>query len=105
MPAPLRSRIIYLLGSIAYEANGWKSKALTPPWPSPLYRAGIRGLKSNPPPRRGVTFSALRTYLGMTGTFQEESQMPERGGLMTTAELAAIVDHPDLRLFDCTTYL
>src|SRR6187397_2253282 len=31
--------------------------------------------------------------------------MPERGGLITTAELAAIVDHPDLRLFDCTTYL
>jgi thiosulfate/3-mercaptopyruvate sulfurtransferase len=24
---------------------------------------------------------------------------------MTTAELAAILDHPDLRLFDCTTYL
>jgi thiosulfate/3-mercaptopyruvate sulfurtransferase len=31
--------------------------------------------------------------------------MPERDGLMTTAELAAILDHPDLRLFDCTTYL
>ena len=31
--------------------------------------------------------------------------MAERDGLMTTAELAAILDHPDLRLFDCTTYL
>ncbi|MDO9057560.1 MAG: rhodanese-like domain-containing protein, partial [Bradyrhizobium sp.] len=31
--------------------------------------------------------------------------MPERGGLLTTAELAGILDHPDLRLFDCTTYL
>ena len=31
--------------------------------------------------------------------------MPERDGLITTAELAAILDHPDLRLFDCTTYL
>ncbi len=31
--------------------------------------------------------------------------MPERDGLVTNAELAAILDHPDLRLFDCTTYL
>src|SRR6266446_1248094 len=31
--------------------------------------------------------------------------MPERNGLITTAELAAILDRPDLRLFDCTTYL
>ena len=31
--------------------------------------------------------------------------MPERDGLITTAELAAILDQPDLRLFDCTTYL
>jgi thiosulfate/3-mercaptopyruvate sulfurtransferase len=31
--------------------------------------------------------------------------MPERDGLVTTAELAAILDRPDLRLFDCTTYL
>jgi thiosulfate/3-mercaptopyruvate sulfurtransferase len=31
--------------------------------------------------------------------------MPERDGLVTTAELAAILDHPELRLFDCTTYL
>jgi thiosulfate/3-mercaptopyruvate sulfurtransferase len=31
--------------------------------------------------------------------------MPERGGLITSAELAGILDHPDLRLFDCTTYL
>jgi thiosulfate/3-mercaptopyruvate sulfurtransferase len=31
--------------------------------------------------------------------------MPERNGLTTTAELAAILDQPDLRLFDCTTYL
>lgn len=31
--------------------------------------------------------------------------MPERDGLMTTAELAVILDHPDTRLFDCTTYL
>jgi thiosulfate/3-mercaptopyruvate sulfurtransferase len=31
--------------------------------------------------------------------------MPERNGLVTTAELAAILDQPDLRLFDCTTYL
>jgi thiosulfate/3-mercaptopyruvate sulfurtransferase len=32
-------------------------------------------------------------------------QMPERGGLITSAELAGILDHPDVRLFDCTTYL
>ena len=31
--------------------------------------------------------------------------MPERNGLITSAELAAILDQPDLRLFDCTTYL
>lgn len=31
--------------------------------------------------------------------------MPERDGLMTTAELAEMLDHPGLRLFDCTTYL
>src|SRR6266704_3460754 len=31
--------------------------------------------------------------------------MPERNGLITTAELAAILDQPDLRLFDGTTYL
>jgi len=31
--------------------------------------------------------------------------MPERNGLITTVELAAILDQPDLRLFDCTTYL
>ena len=31
--------------------------------------------------------------------------MPERNGLITTAELAGILDRPDLRLFDCTTYL
>ena len=31
--------------------------------------------------------------------------MPERDGLITTAELADILDQPDVRLFDCTTYL
>src|SRR5258707_8452020 len=31
--------------------------------------------------------------------------MPERDGLLSTAELAGILDQPDLRLFDCTTYL
>jgi thiosulfate/3-mercaptopyruvate sulfurtransferase len=31
--------------------------------------------------------------------------MPERNGLISTAELAGILDQPDLRLFDCTTYL
>ena len=31
--------------------------------------------------------------------------MPERDTLITTAELAAILDRPDLRLFDSTTYL
>ncbi len=31
--------------------------------------------------------------------------MPARDGLITTAELAGLLDHPDLRLFDCTTYL
>jgi thiosulfate/3-mercaptopyruvate sulfurtransferase len=31
--------------------------------------------------------------------------MPARDGLITTAELAGILDRPDLRLFDCTTYL
>ena len=31
--------------------------------------------------------------------------MPERNGLITTAELAAILNQPELRLFDCTTYL
>ncbi|WP_291847958.1 sulfurtransferase [Bradyrhizobium sp.] len=31
--------------------------------------------------------------------------MPERNGLITTAELAGILDRPNLRLFDCTTYL
>jgi thiosulfate/3-mercaptopyruvate sulfurtransferase len=31
--------------------------------------------------------------------------MPERNQLITTAELAGILDQPSLRLFDCTTYL
>jgi thiosulfate/3-mercaptopyruvate sulfurtransferase len=31
--------------------------------------------------------------------------MPERDGLITTAELAGILGRPELRLFDCTTYL
>jgi thiosulfate/3-mercaptopyruvate sulfurtransferase len=31
--------------------------------------------------------------------------MRERSGLITSAELADIIDQPDLRLFDCTTYL
>jgi thiosulfate/3-mercaptopyruvate sulfurtransferase len=31
--------------------------------------------------------------------------MRERSGLITSAELADIIDRPDLRLFDCTTYL
>jgi thiosulfate/3-mercaptopyruvate sulfurtransferase len=31
--------------------------------------------------------------------------MPARDGLITTAELAGILDRADLRLFDCTTYL
>src|SRR6266516_4908381 len=31
--------------------------------------------------------------------------MPERNGLITSAQLAAILDQPNLRLFDCTTYL
>src|SRR5260370_834128 len=31
--------------------------------------------------------------------------MPERSGLITTAELVDILHHSDLRLFDCTTYL
>ncbi len=31
--------------------------------------------------------------------------MSERNGLITTAELAGIIDQPELRLFDCTTYL
>lgn len=31
--------------------------------------------------------------------------MAARDGLITTAELAAILNEPDLRLFDCTTYL
>src|SRR5882724_1902081 len=32
-------------------------------------------------------------------------KMPERNGLITTAELAGIISQPGLRLFDCTTYL
>jgi thiosulfate/3-mercaptopyruvate sulfurtransferase len=31
--------------------------------------------------------------------------MRERSGLITSAELADIIDQPNLRLFDCTTYL
>jgi thiosulfate/3-mercaptopyruvate sulfurtransferase len=31
--------------------------------------------------------------------------MPERSGLITSAELASILGQPDLRLFDCTSYL
>ena len=31
--------------------------------------------------------------------------MSGRNGLITTTELAEILDQPDLRLFDCTTYL
>src|SRR6202167_501079 len=31
--------------------------------------------------------------------------MQERNGLITSAELADIIGQPDLRLFDCTTYL
>jgi thiosulfate/3-mercaptopyruvate sulfurtransferase len=35
----------------------------------------------------------------------EEGAMSGRNGLITTAELAEILDRPSLRLFDCTTYL
>jgi thiosulfate/3-mercaptopyruvate sulfurtransferase len=35
----------------------------------------------------------------------EEAAMSGRKGLITTAELAEILDRPSLRLFDCTTYL
>jgi thiosulfate/3-mercaptopyruvate sulfurtransferase len=35
----------------------------------------------------------------------EEAAMSGRNGLITTAELAEILDRPSLRLFDCTTYL
>ena len=31
--------------------------------------------------------------------------MRERDGLITTTELAGVLHQPDLRLFDCTTYL
>jgi thiosulfate/3-mercaptopyruvate sulfurtransferase len=31
--------------------------------------------------------------------------MAERGGLISTAELAGFLEQPNLRLFDCTTYL
>ena len=31
--------------------------------------------------------------------------MSGRNGLITTAELAEILDRPSVRLFDCTTYL
>src|ERR1700731_3491663 len=31
--------------------------------------------------------------------------MPARDGVISTAELAGLLDQPDLRLFDCTTYL
>src|SRR5882757_5217665 len=31
--------------------------------------------------------------------------MPGRDGLITSAELAGILDRPDVRVFDCTTYL
>ena len=31
--------------------------------------------------------------------------MPGENGLITTPELAGLLDRPDLRLFDCTTYL
>ncbi|MDP1910058.1 MAG: sulfurtransferase [Hyphomicrobium sp.] len=31
--------------------------------------------------------------------------MPQRDGLITTAELSELLGDPDLRLFDCTTYL
>ena len=31
--------------------------------------------------------------------------MKDRSGLITTTELAELLDQPDLRLFDCTTYL
>jgi thiosulfate/3-mercaptopyruvate sulfurtransferase len=41
----------------------------------------------------------------MAPNIGEATQMPERSGLITSAELAAILGHPDLRLFDCTTYL
>ena len=31
--------------------------------------------------------------------------MPDRGGLISSAELARLLERADLRLFDCTTYL
>ena len=31
--------------------------------------------------------------------------MPRRKELISTVELAGIIDQPDLRVFDCTTYL
>jgi thiosulfate/3-mercaptopyruvate sulfurtransferase len=36
---------------------------------------------------------------------READDMAAHDGLITTAELAGILTHPELRLFDCTTYL
>src|SRR3977135_4069605 len=50
-----------------------------------------------------ATLSAI-----LDGNFQVKGEVPhmaERGGLITTTELAAILDQSNLRLFDCTTYL
>jgi len=53
--------------------------------------------------KTGIHFSGSCSSIGQNNV--REAKMPERSGLITTAELADTLHDADLRLFDCTTYL
>jgi thiosulfate/3-mercaptopyruvate sulfurtransferase len=67
-----------------------------------LYRTVIAGLKGLMAPPCLSFHGAAHTVASAKIT---EASMSGRNGLITTAELADILNQPNLRLFDCTTYL
>jgi thiosulfate/3-mercaptopyruvate sulfurtransferase len=78
---------------------------LGPRDPQRLYWTGIQRIKGQIPTDHRLFSLDPAPYHWSGRTFREAELMPERNGLITSAELAAILDQPDLRLFDCTTYL
>jgi thiosulfate/3-mercaptopyruvate sulfurtransferase len=73
--------------------------------PQPLYWTGIRGIKGQIPADHRLFSVDPAPYHWAARTFEGAQQMPERSGLITSAELAALLGQPNLRLFDCTSYL
>src|SRR6195952_1684873 len=62
------------------------------------------GIKGHSHPCR-PPFHHAPPALASSQTCRGDENMPVRDGLIASAELAGILGQPDLRLFDCTTYL